>query len=1456
MNFKALIASVIVAAGVLVSPVSHAQTAAAQSCQNQTTSTNTGTTSSIVQEDFTCTVTSQQWFFFNGACLTAGLASSSLTSPGSVAGCAALMSGYYYPANTITGKHQDSALVGGEKGYLGSTTAPTSPPAGVVPDDNGSGALRFTNGSPYGFFERGAIVSDYTFGTGAGVQISFKTIAYLGSADGAGGDGADGISFFLMDGCMPIAGATLPANCTSNPIYGSAQTFPAIGATGGSLAYSCSNGNAPYDGLVGAYLGLGIDEYGNFLNGTTNTLGESGTSATGDNTATGGGYQPGRIGVRGGGSVSWQALSTAYGTLSSTGPYYPASLATTCSNGGQYNSTSGTCGVVCPTGSNLNSAGNTCDSCGTGYTWSSSGNTCGACTSGATYNATTNTCSPAYVCSTGTYNATTGSCSTICSNSSYSYSSTASECGYCSSGTLDWSAWTSNKTAYCDNVCPSGYTYENTNTTYPNQCLRCSKGGTLTAGTTAWTCSSGTLSTKAFTAAATMAPTTATPTATLATQTPATSNPITGGTYYMSAVSKTCSTGHLWNYSNPNSPVDAGPATLPSDTTNPNSLNTAGILDYPALSYSVIPTPKQSPTNGFLIAAESSKTRASAAPILYNVKITQNGLLSLSYSYNGGTLVPVISNQDITKSNGSPPSSFRFGFAGSTGGSTNVHEILCFKAAPVEASGSSGAVNVYQNPFLKQGSQIFIANYFPSDWTGQLEAFPIGVTSGTPGVGTPIWDARCVLTGNDPTTNVCDSTGKSTSAEAPASRVMLTWDPVAQVPEAFEWGGLTAAQKTTLTAGDATSNGNRLAYLRGDRGNEITTNGVGIYRARDSVLSDIVDSSPLWVGPPQNPYTLVSSWVDQLYPLATQPENATGAQTYAQYMAASTSSNPNGALSRANVVYVGANDGFLHGFRAGALDVNGNLVTSTPNDGLEVLAYMPAAVLNNIHPVDTTGAVISQLDFSNPQYSHNWYTDASPAQGDVFYGGKWHTWVVSGLGPGGAAVFALNVTDPTQFSESNPATATGDSKIVVGEWSPSNLTCPQQNTTACGTYLGNTYGSPQIRRFHNGQWGFVFGNGYGTPYSGIYIALLDGTTGAPTFYWYPTSLAVNTANPVPATAVPNGISYVWSADLDLDNTVDYIYAGDLLGNVWRFDVTANTPASWGVSKSSPLFNAGNPITTQVVVSTIKTITTVVNAVGLDISNSPQRVVVTFGTGRQIPQTLNSAAIYSSGTQALYGIWDWDMGVAGPSGYGWNNMSPNQQGIGLVATSESITTGNLEEQTLSEIPSVTANGVTSGGTATLSHNAVCWAGLGTTCAGATSGQSTSQMGWYTNLPSTNEQIIYSPLADATTGAIVFNTYIPASNSVLSCSTAGATGFSIGMDPGTGAGLSLPLFNVGGTSYDGVQTNAAGMASVINAGEAGGGKNYLVTHNGNGNVTFTQLNNYNVTTGQRVYWIQKR
>jgi len=238
-------------------------------------------------EDFTGATTNHSWYFFNGACLTASSASVG-TSPGQLPGCTAVKSAYYFGEN----------LVGGTNGVSGS--------AQTLPDPANTGALRFTNGAPYGNNEGGAIVSATPFLTTNGVQVTFKSVTYRGDSGGGISDGADGISFFLIDG----------------------STVPSIGSQGGSLAYTCSNprnipGHSIIDGVVGGYLGLGIDEYGNFLNAS-------------DNTASGWGQQGGRIGLRGAGNVAWSYLHTNYPgqyPSSLTAAQRQAAVAATCQSG-------------------------------------------------------------------------------------------------------------------------------------------------------------------------------------------------------------------------------------------------------------------------------------------------------------------------------------------------------------------------------------------------------------------------------------------------------------------------------------------------------------------------------------------------------------------------------------------------------------------------------------------------------------------------------------------------------------------------------------------------------------------------------------------------------------------------------------------------------------------------------------------------------------------------------------------------------------------------------------------------------------------------------------------------------------------------------------------------------------------------------------------------------------------
>ena len=733
------------------------------------------------------------------------------------------------------------------------------------------------------------------------------------------------------------------------------------------------------------------------------------------------------------------------------------------------------------------------------------------------------------------------------------------------------------------------------------------------------------------------------------------------------AVQNTCKTGYLWNYSNPNAPVQ---------TTTP-------VADYNAIpnGYSVL--------TGVQIANEAAANRTQATPITYKLKITSAGLLSFSYSIKGGAYVSVLTKQNITTSNGAQPASYLFGFTGSTGGSTNVHEILCFQARPADATGSSAGDNQVQSSKLLTGAQGYFAQYDPNTWAGSLAAYNLIVTDPVNqlvSVATPAnWDSSCVLTGVA-TGESCAATGVAgpSAAQAPAARSILTYSGSSGI--AFEWANLTAAEQTAIDLGDATPTTNRVNYLRGDRTNEVTPLGTGLYRDRASVLGDIIDSSPTWVGPPSSPYK--TSFQDLLYPTTDVPSEPVG--SYQSFITS--------AGTRQNVVYIGANDGLLHGFRAGAYDVNGNFVAdvTTPNDGSEAIAYMPYLVVNDIHSNTNPS-----IDYANPAYSHAYYVDATPGVGDLYYSGAWHTWIVSGLGAGGADIFALDITNPSTFGEANAAAT------VIGDWTSATITCV--NAAGCGANLGQTFGTPQIRRFHNGQWGAVFGNGFNssTGNAGIFVMLVNQAGGSPTFYYLQ----------APAGVGGNGIAYVTPVDLDGDHITDYVYAGDLAGNVWRFNLTSNTPGNWA-SGATPLFStpAGQPITTQLVVA------------GVPSPPGPTRVIIAFGTGQQTPITPTQSATYAGGAQYLYGIWDWNYND-------WNSKSTTR--YASLAGPQTVTTANLQPQTVTGTYAPAQGDTIALGYRTVSSNAVCWAGTSSCTA------SNNQFGWSMLLPGSGEQTIYNP-----------------------------------------------------------------------------------------------------------------
>ena len=888
----------------------------------------------------------------------------------------------------------------------------------------------------------------------------------------------------------------------------------------------------------------------------------------------------------------------------------------------------------------------------------------------------------------------------------------------------------------------------------------------------------------------------------------------------VTAVQTTCRTGTLYNASDKTQTITVdGKKTEDSkktETIASKGSSSIPILDYPFLASSTLFTP-----DGVRVAISnqqevSSPTRGQAKPITYALSITQAGILNMSYSYNGGVTIPVITNKSITASNGPVPDKFRFGFSAGTGYGTNVHEITCFKAAALTAASTSAGVNIQQSSRVEAGTQFYLSYYQPTNWWGQLTATSLLVDTATNSVvfkKNANWDASCVLTGG-----ACIATGTtdpSQPAQAPFYRMLLAWDGNTGVP--FQFNKLSASQQ------DALGNREHINYLRGRRDREISAQNPDGMRARTGVLGDIISSSPVWVGAPAFPYT--GSWKDGLNSAVRAPEST----SYTNY--ASTNA------TRTHVVYSGANDGFMHGFRAGANKAD-KTFDSTTNDGRELIGYMPTAVSAIIR-----NPKIATLDFTSPQYTHAAFVDAAPGTGDLYYAGAWHTWLVSGIGGGGnpdgpindntstargGSLFALDITSSLSFYQSNAT------NLVIGDWGPDNLKCGPL-LQDCGTNLGNTYGTPIVRRLHDGNWAVIFGNGYNskTGTAGIYIMTVKQSDGSKTFRFLDTGYGPS-KDPSQGSS-KNGMAYVASADLDGDHITDYIYAGDLYGNLWRFDFTASDASKWAAS-SSPLFSTpvGQPISTNVTVSSVLSKT------------GPSRVVVGFGTGQRLPQTQTSAAIYATAPdQSLYGIWDWNMDA-------WNAISSTR--YVSLPTPQTVSKNVLQVQTAIN---VAGGSDPISGYRTVTNTPICWAGL-SNCA---SGKNV-QFGWQLALPNKSEQVIYSPVT--TNGFFVVSTVIPATSNTdantLTCDNQPASGYTMAVAIDSGSSTATSFFanaanspvTANGLVISGIGLSGTGTPSFVSAGK----KLNLITQTASGVGRIIEVNPSANGIGKRVTWIKLR
>ncbi|MFC4620889.1 pilus assembly protein [Comamonas nitrativorans] len=447
-----------------------------------------------------------------------------------------------------------------------------------------------------------------------------------------------------------------------------------------------------------------------------------------------------------------------------------------------------------------------------------------------------------------------------------------------------------------------------------------------------------------------------------------------------------------------------------------------------------------------------------------------------------------------------------------------------------------------------------------------------------------------------------------------AGRLILSWNDENAAGAQFLWDTdnttyMSAAQKALLgkSSGDTgltveNRAENILNYIRGDHSLESGTN-VSTdkpYRKRISRQGDIVNSEIWYTGGP------ISNF---------------GLSGYTSFAKAN--------VNRTPMLYVGGNDGMLHGFSA--------------LDGTEKIAYVPRGAFANLKH-------LTHPDFN---YDHKYYVDGSPMTGDIKVGSSatdWRTVLVGTMGAGGKGYFVLDVTDPSAAGFNASAASTlvmldktrANNETISGDLADlGNITAqPARNPS-------NLQQTTQIAHLNNGRWAAILGNGYNSENQRpvLLIQYLDGDKSLQ---------RIQATNHTKGTghAADNGLSAPTLVDLDGNGTPDIVYAGDNLGNIWKFDLLDSDPTKWNVAFgiNTPLFTARGPVALNGERNQVQPITAapIVRAnnrnmtVQVDGGGTKTRaiggLVVAFGTGRNL--TANDRATdVQQNVQTLYSIID-------------------------------------------------------------------------------------------------------------------------------------------------------------------------------------------------------------------------
>lgn len=276
------------------------------------------------------------------------------------------------------------------------------------------------------------------------------------------------------------------------------------------------------------------------------------------------------------------------------------------------------------------------------------------------------------------------------------------------------------------------------------------------------------------------------------------------------------------------------------------------------------------------------------------------------------------------------------------------------------------------------------------------------------------------------------------------------------------------------------------------------------------------------------------------------------------------------------VLYVGSNGGMLHAFDG--------------ETGEELFAYVPSRLL--LPEAGQDYAPVTRLMAPDYADNHRYFVDGKIAVRQIRDDdGDLRTILVGSLGAGGRQIFALDVSEPGDFSIND----------VLWEYSHPEM--------------GASVGTPQIaRRQPNGQWSVFLGNGHGGDSHQAGLFVLDLLDGELVRY-----LSTGEGN----SASPNGLATPFVTDWPSGSfRADRVYAGDRLGNLWVFDVSPSNANQWThrrLAIATDPTGERQPITTRPVGQVL----------------DGERAMISFGTG----SFMFAADATDNQVQSLYGVLD-------------------------------------------------------------------------------------------------------------------------------------------------------------------------------------------------------------------------